>query len=142
MKMLHGKCGMALAALATLASLSWADGRVPYSGVGLQALMQQWIVRDGAATVEVGHQLSLCFVSTPREFLLAMSKEPETWRTWLDELPVHTCTVYREGARSEVEQLRSRMLSRVKRYAADREVGLLARELRTKLEVTAIREID
>jgi hypothetical protein len=34
------------------------------------------------------------------------------------------------------------MLSRVKRYAADREVGLLARELRTKLEVTAIREID
>ena len=65
-----------MAVVAIVAFVSWlpAATSAPDSQGELQALLDRWATRDGAATIEVGHEMSVFFVARPRDFLLAMSK--------------------------------------------------------------------
>lgn len=57
-------------------------------------LLQRWRVRDGAAVVEVGTELSKAFVTSPLSFLRAMKDDPESYSAWLEGLEHHTFTLF------------------------------------------------
>jgi hypothetical protein len=108
----------------------------------LEDLLQRWEARDGAAFIEVGHELSEHFVLHPRQFMKLMADNPESWRSWLERLPVHTLTVFREGGLTECEQLRSRMIESAESLVSDPTLSDRAGELLTVLKSTTVREIN
>jgi hypothetical protein len=64
-------------------------------------LLDRWRARSGAATIEVGMELSKTFAKSPLAFLRAMKSDPESFTTWLNELGNHTFTMFM--SRGELE---------------------------------------
>jgi hypothetical protein len=70
----------------------------------VEALLDQWRKRDGAAVAEIGTQLTQAAIEYPEAFLAAMSNDPSSFSAWLDKLQYHTFTAYesRGGVHDEL----------------------------------------
>ncbi len=128
--------------LLAISNLSGATPDRCGSTSSLDGLLERWAKRDGVAFIEVGHEMSECFVSQPRQFLQVMSRNPEAWLSWLEGLPVHTLTAFREGARAECEALQKQMMTAAESLTSDPALGQEAKALLSELRRTAVREID
>jgi hypothetical protein len=60
----------------------------------MSQLLDRWRARDGAGSAEVGADLLKSFVQYPAAFLQAMKDDPQSFSTWLNELPHHTFTLF------------------------------------------------
>ncbi|MXZ13858.1 MAG: hypothetical protein F4Y78_07660 [Candidatus Dadabacteria bacterium] len=67
----------------------------------ISKLVERWKDRDGAASAEVGTELSKALVRAPRAFMKAMRDDPESYDSWLKGIAQHTFTIYE--SRGEVE---------------------------------------
>lgn len=130
-------CGFLIILVITLSS-AVARG----SCDSLDDLLERWKARDGVAGIEVGHELSEYFVSHPREFLESMNRNQEAWAPWLERLPVHTLTAFREGAEVDCEVLRQNMIAAAEPMVDDPTLSQMADKLLGVLRSTMVRSIE
>lgn len=64
-------------------------------------LVERWKNRDGAASAEVGTELSKALVRAPRAFMKAMRDDPENYNSWLKGIAQHTFTIYESSGEVE-----------------------------------------
>lgn len=57
-------------------------------------LIDLWKHRDGAMEVEIGTQLSKAFITSPEAFLSSMNEHPRVFQGWLENLELHTFTIF------------------------------------------------
>jgi hypothetical protein len=79
----------------------------------VDALLEQWRKRDGAAVAEIGAQLTQAAIEHPEAFLAAMSADPSSFDAWLKDLQFHTFTAY-ESRGAVQDQLYGAFYERMK----------------------------
>lgn len=110
-------------------------------------LIEQWRGRDGAAVQDYGKELSMSLVQAPNAFFAAMVDSPEDFDSWLEDLGMHTFTIF--SSRGEVEdelilayltRLQELML-KAAQSCIDGDYSELAKRVEKNLQSTGIRRV-
>jgi hypothetical protein len=113
----------------------------------MPGLLERWRRRDGAATREVGEELSKAFVTSPQAFMKTFATDPEAFSAWVDGLEQNTFTIYQ--ALSELdgdlwtayyEKLKSLMLDAAQKLD-DCEFAAQAQQIASSLAAIKVRRI-
>ena len=129
--------GAAHGATVDRAALEWAldfgpsllDALEEHLGdTSVPELIHQWRKRDGALSQEVGGELSKSLVRSPRAFLQAMTKDPESFDAWVDGIGTHTFTIYESDGELE-DDLYTAYYEKLKMLMEDRLQSLLDTDL-------------
>ena len=96
--------------------------------ISVPDLIVQWRRRDGAMFQEVGTRLSKALVQSPRAFLEAMAKDPDSFDSWTKGVETHTFTVYESDGELE-DQLYTAYYQRLKELMEDRLRPLVGTDL-------------
>lgn len=116
----------------------------------IEELIQKWDNRDGEQFIEIGSELSKCFVENDSVFLERMSRHDKSFESWVDHLQASSFTAYEAGDDS-VEQvlysafynkLKELMLDKAKKWINDSKYKLMAAALIRKLNTIEIRSIE
>jgi len=113
----------------------------------LPTLLERWKNRDGDQFLQVGEELSKLLVQSPEGLLRSMHEDPESFASWLDEMEVHTFTLFHTGGELDdelftayYEKLRELMKTSVVPFV-NSEYGSEAKRILEKLDRVQIRRI-
>lgn len=113
-------------------------------------LIEDWKNRDGAAGAETGMRLSKYFVQSPNAFLEAMSRNPEEFQDWLNEMENHTFTIHESS--DELNELEDdlhlayykklkQLILEAAKSSSDTKHGNLAKQIEAVVDSIAVTRI-
>lgn len=116
----------------------------------METLIQRWDNRDGSQFIEIGFELSKFFVENDSIFLREMSKNKNTFSSWLDKLQFSSFTAYEAGD-DKIEhilytafynKLKELMLERAKIWINHSEYQYMVNEIIIKLNSINVRFVE